>query len=124
MKKNVVSKWFDVVANLTWGEVKKRFSKEITERFDFIGDDSRIDLTPFHDLRGDNIVISKFLNIPPAKRAKLARDARSAKERGEKAERGKFTIVNEGDKMQLKVSSRKRKYREMSKSIMDFILWA
>ena len=69
-------------------------------------------------------MISKYSNIPAAKRAKLARDARSARERGEKPSKGKFTIVNKGTKMQLNVSSRKRKYRAMSDSISNFILWA
>ena len=120
VKKNFVNKWYDLVAKLTWGEVRKHFSSEIVAKYSKIEDESTIDVTKYRELKGDNVILSKFCGLPPAKRAKLAKKSSQAKARGVKPIGGMFSLVNQGDKMQIK--SRAPKYQEMPKSITEFIL--
>ena len=121
VKKNYVTRWFDLVAKLTWAEVKKNFSSAIVGKYDSVVDDeSTIDLSKYRELKGDTVVLSKFSGIPAAKRAKLSRRATHAEARGEKSVGGAFSILNRGDKMQVRL--RKSKYQEMAKKVTDFIL--
>ena len=93
-KRNFVPKWFDLVSRLCWGEVKKSYSPEIVELFSHVEDDRKLKLTKFRELKGDCVVLTKYCDVPPAKRAKLARLTRCAKARGEMAAVGNFTIIN------------------------------
>ena len=88
-------------------------------KFIKVEDDSKVNLSKFSELRGENIVLSKFSGIPSAKRAKLSRKSRNADARRVKCLSWSFSLVNRNDKMQ----GRKRgpKYKAMSKIILDFI---
>ena len=114
-----MAKWYDIVQNLNWGEVRKHYGKDLVEQFGDINSQSGVDLSRFKPLRGDTVVLSKFCNVPAAKRAKLARHSRQARERGVVSEEGIFKIVNRTDKMQ--VVSRQKKYRAMSDSLTEYI---
>ena len=93
-KRNTVEKQYDLVANLTWGDVKKRYDTRITDKFMFLGDEEKVDLSKYKVLRGHTVVLSAFCGVPAAKRAKLARKAKEAKARGEECKTGKFDLVN------------------------------
>ena len=114
-----MAKWYDIVQNLNWGEVRKHYGKDLVEQFGDINSQSGVDLSRFKPLRGDTVVLSKFCNVPAAKRAKLARHSRQARERGVVSEEGIFKLVNISDKMQ--VVSRQKKYRAMSDSLTEYI---
>ena len=121
VKKNVVPKWFDIVASLTWGVVKARYSKKIVAMFEGVDDKEQVNLSKFLPLRGKSVVLSKFCGVPPAKRAKLARKSAQAQARDEKSEVGNFTLVNKSVKNQYK--ARLSKYPAMVKKITDFVQW-
>ena len=114
-----MAKRYDSVQNLNWGEVRKHYEKDLVEQFGDINSQSGVDLSRFKPLRGDTVVLSKFCNVPAAKRAKLARHSRQARERGVVSEEGIFKLVNISDKMQ--VVSRQKKYRAMSDSLTEYI---
>ena len=120
VKNNVVSKWYFLLEKMTWADVRSQFNPEITKDYMAIPDDSKINLSKFKPLRGDNVILSKFCGVPPSKRSKLARSSANAKARGEDSLVGHFTMVNIGDRMQ--VRNRGPKYPEMSKTVTDFIL--
>ena len=80
----------------------------------------KLKLSKFRELTGDNIVLSKYCGVPPAKRARLAKKTLNAAARGETSFVGVFSLVNESVKMQ--VGGRYLKYPEMSKRIQDYIL--
>ena len=120
VKKNQVKKWYDIVYNLTWGVVKMHMSQDIVSKFITVEDGAKVNLRKYRVYRGDSIVLSKFCGIAPSKRAKLCRQAVNARARGEEPKGGKFSLVNEMDKMQ--VRDRKPKYLHVTKSVRDFIL--
>ena len=120
VKKNSVAKWFDIVKNLTWGEVKKNYKPEFVAQFGEVDEIKKLKLSKFRELRGDCVVLSRFCSVPPAKRAKLAKKTGSAVARGEASIFGFFTIVNKKDKMQTR--GRHIKYPEMTKKIIDYIM--
>ena len=45
VKKNYVNKWFDIVANLTWADVKRNFNEELTDKQNHIPEDSKVNLS-------------------------------------------------------------------------------
>ena len=83
-------------------------------------DNSKVDLSKYIELRGDNVVLSKFCGLHPSKRAKLANKSANARARGENSAIGSFTLLNENNKMQIR--NRTPKYAEMYKEITEFIL--
>ena len=116
----MVSKWYFLLEKMTWADVRSHFTPELIKDYKTIPDESKIDLTKFKPLRGDNVTLSKFCGLPPSKRSRLARASANAKARGEESLVGKFTLVNLKDKMQ--VRNRGPKYPEMSKTVANFIL--
>ena len=121
--KNVVSKWFDLVAKLTWAEVKEYFSGEIIVKYSMVEDESRIDLSKFRELNGDNVILSKFCGIPPARRARLSKRSANAQARGEKTLGGIVSIENKGDKMHVGLISPKYKDTEWLESFNENALY-
>ena len=85
-----------------------------------VADEPRIDLSKYRELKGDNVMLSKFCGIPAAKRAKLSKRTMHAQARGENSVGGIFSLVNSGDKIQVRMWS--AKYREMAKIVKEFIL--
>ena len=73
--------------------------------------EKKLKLSKFRQLRGDNIVLSKYCGVPPSKRAKLVRVCESATARGEVSSVGNFSIVYCDDKMQF--VTWKLKYKSM-----------
>ena len=110
-KKILVPKWFDIVSRLSQGEIKKFYAPTITRHFDGVYPDKKLKLSNFRQLRGDNIVLSKYCGVPPSKRAKLVRVCKSARARGEVSSVGNFSIVHCDDKMQF--ITWKLKYKSM-----------
>ena len=66
-----MSKWYDLVASLTWGDVKKYYHESITKLFETLEDTEKVNLSKCNKLRGKNVVLSAFCGVPSAKRAKL-----------------------------------------------------
>ena len=106
--------------HLTWKDVKKHFTTEITSKYSGIKDDSKVNIDQFKDLRGNTIVLTQYCGVHSAKRAKLARVSAQALARGEKPKVGQFSKVVAVQKMQ----PRKRgvKFPVMSKAVTDFVL--
>ena len=44
-KKKYVEKWFDIVANLTWGDVRSRYDEKVVEKFKDIDDNEKVNLS-------------------------------------------------------------------------------
>ena len=121
VKKNCVRKWYDIVVNLTWSQVRERYNKELVAKFAHIDGDEKVSLEKWRLLRGDNVVLSEFCNVAPAKRARLARTSLQAKARGETSALGKFSLLNKPDKRQNEL--RPVKYPEMYKKVTEYILY-
>ena len=64
VKNNVVSKWYFLLEKMTWADVRSHFTPEITKNYMAIPDDSKINLSKFKPLRGDNVILSKFCGVP------------------------------------------------------------
>ena len=120
VKNNKVPKWYDIVANLSWGDVKRRFDDKICAEFKDVEDEEKVDLSKYQPLRGENVVLSAFCGIPASKRAKLARRSLASVARGQVSKIGRFSIVNQVDKRQ--EGSRIGKFAKMERYITDFVL--
>ena len=122
VKKNYVNRWFDIVANLTWADVKQNFNEEIADKYKHIPEESKVNLSKYKELRGENVVLSSFCGVPAAKRARLARKSANASARGEVSVAGVFTLVNKHCKKQIR--DKYIKYPETAKHVTDYILQA
>ena len=120
-KKNCVRKWYDIVVNLTWAQVRERYNEELVAKFSHIDGAAKVSLEKWRILRGDNVILSEFCKIGPSKRAKLARTSLQAKARGESSAIGKFSLLNKRDKRQSEL--RPVKYPEMYNKVTEFILY-
>lgn len=120
VKTNCVAKWFDIVSQITWGDVKNHVSSQITGSFDHIEENSKVDLSKWKMLRSENVVLSKFCGIPPSKRAKLGRSCSNARAKGVNSVVGSFSVVKMNDKLQLR--NRSSKFPGMFKKISDFVI--
>ena len=60
VKSNIVHKWFDIVANLSWGQVKEMYKDKIRDMFQHVDEDSKVDLSEYRVFRGNTIVLSQF----------------------------------------------------------------
>ena len=120
VKTNCFEKWFDIVSQITWGDVKNHVSSQITGSFDHIEVDSKVDLSKWKMLRSENDVFSKFCGIPPSKRAKLGRSSSNARTKGLESVVGSFSVGKMNDK--LKVRKRSSKFPEIFKKISDVVI--
>lgn len=120
VKKNCVNKWFDLISNLTWADVKRSCSKEIAGEFDFLNDDERVDVSSYSDLRGKTVVLSKFSGVASAKRAKLAKVCKQAKARGEESKIGDYILIKKNTRRLCK--PRPPKFATINNKMKDFIV--
>jgi len=121
VKKNCVRKWYDIVVNLTWAQVRERYNKSLVAKFSHIGVDENVSLKKWRLLRGDSVVLSEFCKVAAAKRARLACKSLQGKARGETSALGKFYLLNKNDKRQIEL--RPVKYPEMHKRVSEYILY-